>query len=75
MRTRLCVGSASTPTRYVRLGVTDCARLFVGNSLYCPPGDYSTGDYYLCVTDGNAIVKHHMLLGVARRRSVWVTRD
>lgn len=68
MRTRLCVGSASTPTRYVRLGVTDCVRLLVGNSIYCLRGDYS-----LCVTDSNAMVKDHMLLGAGWRRSVWVT--
>lgn len=78
MRTRLCVVSASTHTRYVQLGVTDCARLgvtdcarsFAGNSIYCPRSDYN-----LCVTDGNAVAKYHMLLKVVWRRSVWITKD
>lgn len=70
MRTRLCVGSASTPTRYVRLGVTDCAQLFVGNSIYCLRGEYN-----LCVTDGDAVVKHHMMLEIGWQRSVWITKD
>ena len=68
MSTRLCVGSDSTHARYVRLGVTDCVRLLVGNSIYCPRGEYN-----LCITDGNAVVKHHMLLGSVWQRSVWVT--
>lgn len=67
MNTRLCVGSDSTHVRYIRSDVIDCARLFVGNSIY-----FSRGDYNLCVTGGNAAVKH-LMLGAAWQRSVWVT--
>lgn len=70
MRTKLCVVSASTNTRYVRLDATNCARLLVGNSLYRPPGNYD-----LCVTDSNAVAKYHMLLKVVWRRSVWITKN
>lgn len=70
MSTRLRVVSASTYTRYLRLGVTDCARLLVGNSLYCPRGEYN-----LCVTDGSAAAKYHMLLEAGWQRSVWITED
>ena len=70
MSTRLRVGSDSTHARYVRSDVTDCARLLVGNSLYCPRGDYN-----LYVTDGNAVVKHHMWLEVACQRSIWIAED
>lgn len=65
MRAKLCVVSASTNTRYIRLGVTDCARVLVG--------DYNSGEYNLYVTDNNAVIKHPMRLEAGWQRSVWVT--